>query len=303
MDSGTPRVRPRRLGHLELETPDLHREAEHYRDVIGLAEIHRDGKEIHFATRVGQLAVVLRRGAHARCTGIALELGGDASLAEARSELQTLGLESQMLHDRLPSIGEALAFSDPNGMRITLFREWDFLPVPRSGGCAPIKLGHVAIMVSDPQDMAEFYGRMLGFREADWVGEHFVFLRCGPDHHTVNFVRGPDRRMHHCAFEMQDRAHLLDSCDLLGREGIEIIWGPVRHGPGHNIATYHLTPDRQMIELFTELDRMSDLDQGYYDPKPWHDDQPQRPKRWTPGPSRGVWGPGMPPDFFRILPR
>ena len=34
----------------------------------------------------------------------------------------------------------------------------------------------------------KFYTDVLGFRVSDWRDETFAFLRCGPDHHTVNFV-------------------------------------------------------------------------------------------------------------------
>ena len=39
-------------------------------------------------------------------------------------------------------------------------------------------------------------------------------------------------------------------------------WGPGRHGPGHNIFTYHRDPDGNIIELFTQLDVMYDESQG-----------------------------------------
>ena len=41
------------------------------------------------------------------------------------------------------------------------------------------------------------------------------FLRCNPDHHTVNFIRGSKIKMHHIAFEMKDFAHIQDACELL----------------------------------------------------------------------------------------
>ena len=55
----------------------------------------------------------------------------------------------------------------------------------------PLKLGHLAWVCNDPQAIAKFYIETLGFRLSDWIGDYFGFLRCGPDHHTVNFIRGP----------------------------------------------------------------------------------------------------------------
>ena len=89
-----------------------------------------------------------------------------------------------------------------------------------------------------------------------------------------------------------DWAQILTACDFLGRKKIQLTWGPGRHGPGHNIYTYHRNPDDQIIELFTELDKM--LDEDYSDPRPWHRDRPQKPKVWS-GPS-DVWGPPPTPE-------
>jgi hypothetical protein len=114
-------------------------------------------------------------------------------------------------------------------------------------------------------------------------------MRCGPDHHTINFVRGKRTQMHHVAFELKDWPQVQVACDFLGARKIPIIWGPGRHGPGHNIYTYHRNPDDQIIEMFTELDKMLDEDLGYFEPRPWHRDHPQVPKVWQTFPT-DIWG-------------
>jgi len=114
----------------------------------------------------------------------------------------------------------------------------------------------------------------------------------------VNFIRGGTVKLHHMAFELKDFIHLQNSCDLFGQKKIPIIWGPLRHGPGHNIAAYHRNPDDQVIELFCELDQMKDEELGYFEPRPWHQDTPQRPKTWVAG-KTNIWGPPPGPDFNR----
>jgi hypothetical protein len=81
-----------------------------------------------------------------------------------------------------------------------------------------------------------------------------------------------------------------------------LIWGPGRHGPGHNIYTYHLNPDGFTIEMFTELDVMSSEENGYFDPRPWHHDRPQRPKVWDPAAiyTRNYWGLSKPDQPSQI---
>ena len=138
--------------------------------------------------------------------------------------------------------------------------------------------------------MTSFYTDVLGFKVSDWMGDRFSFLRCGVDHHTVNFVRYEEARLHHIAFEVRDMAELQRSCDFLARNGIQLVWGPIRHVVGHNIAAYHRNPDDQRVELFCELDIMRDEALGYFEPRPWHEDFPQRPKVWPADTLRAYWG-------------
>jgi catechol 2,3-dioxygenase-like lactoylglutathione lyase family enzyme len=137
----------------------------------------------------------------------------------------------------------------------------------------------------------------LGFRVSDWIQDWFVFMRCGPDHHTVNFVQGKRTQMHHIAFELKDWAQIQLACDFLGGKNIPIIWGPGRHGPGHNVYTYHRNPDDQIVEMFTELDKMLDESLGYFEPRPWHRDRPQAPKVWTY--PTDIWGPPPTKEYIR----
>jgi hypothetical protein len=44
---------------------------------------------------------------------------------------------------------------------------------------------------------------------------------------------------------------------------------------------------------------MKDEELGYFDPRPWHHDTPQRPKVWDRKTSPNLWGPLPMPDFMR----
>jgi hypothetical protein len=89
-----------------------------------------------------------------------------------------------------------------------------------------------------------------------------------------------------------------DACELLAHRNIPIIWGPVRHGPGHNVAIYHRTADDLVCEVYIELDQLKDEELGYFDPRPWHRDTPQRPQVWARD-TTTIWGPPPTPDFHR----
>lgn len=291
-------IKVSRIAHITLETPDIERQLDYYQRVLGLDLAHRDANSAYLITKVGELAVVLERGAAPRCARLAFRVAPGTDLSAAARALAKEGILAEWRRVSQPGPNEILVVTDPNGTPLELFSERSFIDAKPVTGIGPFKLGHVAFIVDDPVATAAFYERVLGFRVSDWVEQFFVFMRCGPDHHTVNFLKAEGRRMHHFAFELRDAAHLTESCDVLGRENIEIVWGPVRHGPGHNIATYHRNSDRLMVELYAELDRMSDEALGHFDPKPWHRDRPQRPKTWTGKQRRDVWGPAIPSNFL-----
>jgi catechol-2,3-dioxygenase len=287
-----------RIAHLILETCEFDRQLDHYERVIGLRVIHREDGVAYLATKLGQLALILKSKGTTKCTNVTFELGPKADLAEARRHLIKQNIHAELRSDVYPGIGALVAFADPTGSTIELLNNVPFHEAGAVSGIGPHKLGHLAFIVEDPKAITVFYSEILGFRVSDWIEDYFVFLRCGPDHHTLNFVRGARVRMHHVAFELRDASQLIESCELLARNGTPILWGPVRHGPGHNMAIYHRDPAGGIIELFTELDRMSSEELGYFDPVPWHTDRPQYPKVWAGKERRDIWGPEVPADFL-----
>lgn len=281
-----------RISHLVFETPDLERQLNHFTGILGLTVLHRAGREVVLACRRNGQAMVLEAGSAARCSRIVFRVTPEM-LERAGGELERIGIRSDARSDPGPLASKSLVFCDPNGIVVELLTEGAPLPdqpaQPRA--ILPTKLGHAAFTVSDPQKAAEFYTRILGFRVSDWMGDFFVFLRCNPDHHTVNFLRGGQTKLHHLAFEVADWDAIKRACDHLGRHRIALLWGPGRHPVGHNVFTYHHDPDGCIVELFTELDQMSNEELGCFDPRPWHEDNPQRPKVWDPGPfASNLWG-------------
>jgi catechol 2,3-dioxygenase-like lactoylglutathione lyase family enzyme len=291
-------IQVKRMSHATFVTPDLDRQIDYFTEIAGLALAGRENGRAYLATKVGDLAVQLEQGDHARCAKIAFQVAPDTEFDEIRRGLEAEGVRCQPRNDAVPGVPKMLAFEDPKGTVLEVFAEQTPIAGNRPvAGIGPLKLGHLAFCVAEPRDFAEFYGRVLGFRVSDWIQDWFVFMRCGPDHHTINFVRGKRTQMHHVAFELKDWAQILSACDFLGSRNIDLIWGPGRHGPGHNIYTYHRNPDDQIIELFTELDKMLDEDLGYFEPRPWHRDRPQKPKVWEQ--ARDIWGMPPSPEYMR----
>jgi catechol 2,3-dioxygenase-like lactoylglutathione lyase family enzyme len=275
-------IQIRRLGHATFETPDIERQIDYYTHIVGLVLVGRDKNSAYLSTRVGQLAVQLVSGSQAHCTSLSFEVTPGLPLEEIEKQLTGIGIVSERRVDPAPGMESTVTFRDPKGTLIELFSAWRFVsPCQQSLGVGPMKLGHVAFAVTDPKAIADYYEHGFGFRVSDWIEDFFVFQRCNPDHHTLNFIKGEKNALHHVAFELKDATHLQTACDILGQTRTPIVRGPLRHGPGHNVAVYHANPDGLVVEFFIELDQMKDEALGYFEPKPWHRDFPQRPKTWT----------------------
>ena len=295
-------IKVKRLRHVSFASPNVEAQLDYYQSIIGLAVIGRDDRRIILGTDSDELTLVLEHGAASRLTAIAYEVAPGLDLSDLQKSLASLDIKSEVRSDTAPGIPKTLVFNDPDGLQIELFSRWDFCkPVEPVRGLAVAKLGHVALYTPDPERAAKFFERVLGFRVSDRIEENFVFLRCGPEHHAMNFARGTEARIHHLAFELRDASHMHQACDLLGRNKFQILWGPVRHGPGHNVAVYHHNPDRYLIELYYSMDLMLDEELGYFEPRPWHRDRPQRPKTWV-GLPRDVWGVGPAKEASEFSP-
>ena len=296
-------VQVQRIGHATYETPDLERQTDYYTDVVGFTVVERTKDRTVLATQLGHEVLVLERGVNARCSRLSFQVSPAFDIKDAGSYLSKLGIKSERYSDITPAISDAVVFEDPKGTGIELFSEFRHPAKPGTiHGIAPMKLGHVAFVVPDATTVTDFYVDHLGFRVSDWMENFFSFLRCSTDHHTVNFRTGQKIFMHHIAFELKDWAHLQVACETLGAHKRPILWGPLRHGIGHNIAIYHRDPDDHIIEFYTEMDQMKNEELGYFDPRPWHEDRPQRPKVWSRDAGAMVWGTPPAPDYLRSRP-
>ncbi|MHC2255768.1 catechol 2,3-dioxygenase-like lactoylglutathione lyase family enzyme [Bradyrhizobium embrapense] len=288
------------LHHAWFGTPDLERQIAYYEEVMGLRIVSRENGRAYLATRSGTDAIILSAQNRTLLNGIAFLTQPERSAQDTLRDLRSRGLNAEIRTDPHPGVAVSVNFVDPNGFNVELIGHDRFHAPGPVRGVAPLRLGHLSILVPDVSATANFYMEILGFRVGDWVGDFFVFLRCNHQHHTINFIRSDHARMHHIAFEMPDSSSIVASCDVLAGAKRELLWGPVRHGPGHNIATYHKNPEGQIVELYAEMDLMTHEALGYYDPRPWHSDYPQKPKVWsTEGPRRDVWGPFPPHDFLK----
>ena len=288
----------KRLAHITLTSPDPERQVDYYTRILGLRLLARDKDRAILATPTGLEAVVLERGEKAGVARLAMQVAPATDLADVSARLSKLGIQSERRTDVTPGVRESVAFQDPDGRGVEIVADYSFMPPSDAGdGIMPRKLGHVAFHTPNLKTTMDFYRDVLGFRLSDQRSDFFAFLRCSRDHHSLNFLQaGNHAGIHHMAFELRDQAEIGQACDILARRNVKLSWGPLRHVIGHNIAIYHRNPDGLTVEMFTDLDVMHDEELGYFEPRTWHQDWPQRPKTWGDDTPTNFWGPEFRPN-------
>jgi catechol 2,3-dioxygenase-like lactoylglutathione lyase family enzyme len=285
-------IQAKRLAHATFSTPDLEQQIDYWTHVVGFNVVDRGEDHCFLATQLGQECVALERGSErGALRRIAFQVKPGSDLGELVALLNEEGIQAEQRSDISPGVRKGVVFTDPSGTLVEVYADYEFAQVTTDRtGVSPIKFGHVASRVHDAKKLSKFYCDVLGFRESDWIAERFSFLRCGADHHTLNFARADEEGLLHIAFELRDRSAVLDACQYLTDNKIPLVFGPTRHVVGHNIAAYHRNPDNIRVEFMAELDTMRDEELGYWEPRPWHEETPMRPKVWPDDTWRTQWG-------------
>src|SRR6201981_3493005 len=178
-------IKPRRIGHATFETPDLEKAIAYYGEFMGLIVAEREKERAFLATKIGQLVNQLNKADRAPCIKLSFEVAPDSYFGELARELSRDGIRSELRNDSVPGMGQVLSFKDNKGTTIELFKDWSYLCKHEQVlGIGPLKRAPSPFYTPDTPRPGAFYEKVLGFRHSDTIGDFFVFMRCGPYHHT-----------------------------------------------------------------------------------------------------------------------
>ena len=139
------------------------------------------------------------------------------------------------------------------------------------------RVGHIGIQVTDMNRSQEWYTGTLGLtltgRWPQGEDREICFLRFNDDHHNIVLFTHPTdvapgswdagyQPLQHIALEVESRDEWLKALADMRRKGVEIVEGPLVHGPEgtpSNIggsgsrSFYFLDPDGNRIEIFCDM--------------------------------------------------
>lgn len=260
-----------RLGFVHVRETDLDRASHYYTQVLGLHEVTRQDGKRYFKCwdEYDHHSVVIENGGLGLVKmGYKVESPDDLERIEHAA--QTFGLTVKRL-SRGENLGqgEALRCTLPSDHVLELYAEAEqpgtsvgvLNPAPwpdRQTGIAPSRLDHLLLTAEDVQTSVDFFTRALGFRMSERIvtDRHSdellaAFLFCSNKAHDIAFVRGPNGKLHHYAFWLDNWHDILRAGDTLSRNNLKIDMGPTRHGITRGTTIYFFGPNGNRNEVFS----------------------------------------------------
>ncbi len=140
------------------------------------------------------------------------------------------------------------------------------VPVRQEAGPSRVvRLGHIAINVTDYAASFSWYNEKLGLIKSDevFIGDEsaifggFTRCDCGDkpvDHHTIFFVGTGEPKFGHAAFEVENLDDLMIGRYVLEDNNYTPVWGVGRHILGSQIFDYWRDPWGNVLEHWTDGD-------------------------------------------------
>ena len=281
------------ISHLGLRVRDVDAAIELAVEVMGMRPTAEAGEWVGVTCGDAHHSLRYAPGPSNAVDHIGLAANGPAALAEIHSRLLRAG--SPILSEEPVGVGfaEAISFRGPEGFVYEVGTQMaGGERTPAAAGVRPTHFGHVNLHVPDVAAAVDFFCDVLDFRVSEVIEERGVFLRCNSEHHALAFLGGRGT-LHHHAWAVPGVRDLARLGDLLDERGSTLIWGPLRHGAGDNVAVYFEDSAGAVVEVYAEMEHI--LDEAGFTPRTWSNDDDHWWSRWTKVRSPGFHDLGLPP--------
>jgi catechol 2,3-dioxygenase-like lactoylglutathione lyase family enzyme len=274
-----------RIGHIGLRVRDLDAAVEFQTGVLGLVESERHGRTAFLTCNERHHELILIESERRGYDHIGLEVSDPKDLEGLRRAAAAAG--GALLGDVFdgePGIDRAALLRGPGGHVYKLFCGMESAAAPPAGD-RPSRFEHASVKARSLGPTERFLGA-LGFAFSDRMGRTASWWHCDADHHGMALIFGPRHELSHYAWSVPDLNAMGRLADRLAAGGQKLVWGPSRHGPGHNLFVYFKDADGAMVECCADLAAM-----------PPHGDYQAR--RWPGGfGAINQWGGPPPPRFL-----
>jgi len=260
-----------RLGRVQLRVMDLEKAVDYYTNIIGLEETGREDGKVYLKAwdEYDHHSVILQEADSPGIDHFAFKVSSLDELAKYEKRIEQFGLTINRVSKgaRLKE-GEAIRCVLPTGHHMELYHEIEKLgtatgtlnphPWPENlRGIAPHRLDHCLLTGDDVENVTRFFVEALDFGQSEKImtvdGETMIgsFLFTTNTAHDVAFIKGPDAKLHHAAFFVDNFYDVLKAADILTRKDVHIEVTPTRHGITRGQTIYFFDPSGNRNEAFT----------------------------------------------------
>jgi len=261
-----------KMTHLVVTTPKLEESLACYRDVIGL-EVSGEIDGSYFLRGWGEHyfhCLELKAGDVGALETIGWRTEGEEELEIVVKQIEASGNGIGWVEPN-PGRGRAYRYMDPSGHQHEVF--WDVTRYKATGdmapifpsrpqrfnprGCAVREIDHVTINSQDILGDVAWFNKTIGHKHMENIYAPngmivFAMTTTGERGHDLALVPelpGLRGRVNHIAFWLDQRVELYRAADVLLDAGIDIEFGPGRHGLGEQEYLYFREPSGLRIEF------------------------------------------------------
>lgn len=259
-----------RIGRLELRVLDLEESVNYYTNIIGLEETGREGDRVYLKAwdEYDHHSIILKKSDTAGMEHMAFKVKSIDDLALLEKKVEEFGCTTSRVSDKTRlAEGQAVRFVIPTGHTMELYAEIEqpgtatgtLNPAPwpdNLRGIAPHRLDHTLLTGDDIETVTRFFTEALGFHQTEKIvtldGEMMIgsFLSATNKAHDLAFVKGPDAKLHHAGFYVDNWYEVLKAADILSKNKVEIEITPTRHGITRGQTVYFFDPSGNRNEAF-----------------------------------------------------
>lgn len=260
-----------RLGYVHVRVTDLDAAINHYSNTLGMKIMSQESGKVYFKSWDEQdhHSVVIEEGG-VGLVKLGYKVSSSDDLAAFEKRIQQFGATSERM-----SAGENLKTGDglrvvlPSEHVIELYTDMEYVgtetgtlnpdPWPRDArGAAVHRLDHALVAAEDPALIERFFQECLDFRPAErlitdpshpeLIG---TWMFCGQTPHDIAVIKGPNGKLHHFAYWLDDWNEILKAGDIFSMDDVSIDIGPTRHGITRGKTIYFFDPSGNRNEVFT----------------------------------------------------
>ena len=262
-----------RLGFVHIRVTDLEEARNHYSNTLGMQVVHEEPGRLYLKCwdEWDHHSLVLEEGG-VGLVKLGYKVDNDDDLTTYEAKAARFGATTaRVSKGENLSVGDGVRLTLPSGQALELYSDIEFTGTDTGSlnpeawprhmrGVGTHWIDHALIAADDPGLVERFFMEVLDFRAAERVIDSVsnpevigTWLTCGDSPHDLACIKGPDNKLHHFAYHLEDWGAILRAGDIFSMDDVPIDIGPTRHGITRGTTIYFFDPAGNRNEVFAGL--------------------------------------------------